>query len=288
MNQYYKMTQAKNYSMQYLDANHYYMNDLSDTDQSQFSPTDWNSLLIHSVPDDYYNVIDLTKLLEQNLGFGKVSRIELVEKPIHEGEILNSRYSAFVYFEYWFQNVNVMHLRETINKFSQCDVAGYISGTILVKRRTFCDDIVGKLYIRFSRNPASDAIIQQQQQQSKQSEKPTIVGTDVPENIPVSDNLCIDLEKRIKCLENKVHVLLSLMAQILSKEELEESGIYGYGDELKEITNELPTDVEQCSIIHNDHLPVDSDEETYEETYIKNMRANHAAFMDLKYNTTEW
>jgi hypothetical protein len=72
----------------------------------------WSSIYIPVVFDDYCQEDRLKSLFENDLGVGKVSRVDYVSKT--DGD--SSFVSAYVHFDQWFDNTIVSNIRQTINQ----------------------------------------------------------------------------------------------------------------------------------------------------------------------------
>ncbi len=80
-------------------------------------PSNWNSLFIPMLPNDLIDEGRLKYLIEFIYGLGKVKRIDFTKK-----ENSNTKYMAFIHFDYWNNNDFTQSLRERLQYFNLVDL----------------------------------------------------------------------------------------------------------------------------------------------------------------------
>ena len=99
-----------------------------------FSEGEWSSLYIPYL-DNSFARDDVIYMFEHKYFIGKVSRVDLVKaKP--KNSVSNKEWiSAFVHFEYWFENDFTRFLREHLEKYETYDMQNYIDFVPQTRRK---------------------------------------------------------------------------------------------------------------------------------------------------------
>jgi hypothetical protein len=108
------------------------------SDRMELSDEDWNSVYIPILPTNMYinNPVDnsyhtfqprnLKSLLENELRLGKVQRVDFIDRELEDGQTVKS---AFIHFEYWYNNNNARFLRDKLNTVKQFKQKGFYDGS---------------------------------------------------------------------------------------------------------------------------------------------------------------
>lgn len=104
-----------------------------------FSKDEWSSLYIPYL-DNSFARDDVIYMFEHKYFIGKVSRVDLVKaKP--KNNVSNKEWiSAFVHFEYWFENNFTLFLREHLEKYEKYDMQNYIDFVPPTRRKFQTDN----------------------------------------------------------------------------------------------------------------------------------------------------
>ena len=110
----------------------------SEPENMELSNDDWKSVYIPILPSNMYvnNPIDnsyhtfqprnLKSLLENELRLGKVQRVDFIDRDLENGQVVKS---AFIHFEYWYNNNNAKFLRDKLNTSGQFKQKGFYDGS---------------------------------------------------------------------------------------------------------------------------------------------------------------
>lgn len=110
----------------------------SEPENMELSGDDWKSVYIPILPSNMYvnNPIDnsyhtfqprnLKSLLENELRLGKVQRVDFIDRELEDGQTAKS---AFIHFEYWYNNNNAKFLRDKLNTSGQFKQKGFYDGS---------------------------------------------------------------------------------------------------------------------------------------------------------------
>lgn len=108
------------------------------SDRMELSDEDWKSVYIPILPTNMYinNPVDnsyhtfqprnLKSLLENELRLGKVQRVDFIDRELEDGQTVKS---AFIHFEYWYNNNNARFLRDKLNTVKQFKQKGFYDGS---------------------------------------------------------------------------------------------------------------------------------------------------------------
>lgn len=177
-----------------------------------FSASQWSSLYIPYL-DNSFARDDVIYMFEHKYFIGKVSRVDLVKaKP--RNSISNKEWiSAFVHFEYWFDNEFTRFLREYLEKYEKYDMQNYID-FVPPTRRKFQPDNFHILINQSS--PRS-------YENSLHSKKPSSlhhtknINSNNSNNNKDSDNNYNEVgekqQRRIELLEEEIEALKKLIVQ---------------------------------------------------------------------------
>ena len=110
----------------------------SEPENMELSNDDWKSVYIPILPSNMYvnNPIDnsyhtfqprnLKSLLENELRLGKVQSVDFIDRDLENGQVVKS---AFIHFEYWYNNNNAKFLRDKLNTSGQFKQKGFYDGS---------------------------------------------------------------------------------------------------------------------------------------------------------------
>lgn len=110
----------------------------NEPENMELSGDDWKSVYIPILPSNMYvnNPIDnsyhtfqprnLKSLLENELRLGKVQRVDFIDRELEDGQTAKS---AFIHFEYWYNNNNAKFLRDKLNTSGQFKQKGFYDGS---------------------------------------------------------------------------------------------------------------------------------------------------------------
>lgn len=90
-------------------------------DQKIFSPTQWNSIFIPSLPSAFVDEDILIYLIQEVFRLGSVKRVDIIKK-----ENATNRLMAFVHFNHWFNCPSTHIFREKMEKDGLVDIFGYL------------------------------------------------------------------------------------------------------------------------------------------------------------------
>jgi hypothetical protein len=96
---------------------------LSNKDPLHLSSNEWTSIYIPYI-DSSYTREYLAHIFEHKYCIGKVKQIDLVRNPSKRNKRKDD-YSAFIHFEYWFNNDFSVFLRYYLNKHTKYDITNY-------------------------------------------------------------------------------------------------------------------------------------------------------------------
>jgi len=104
----------------------------------ELAETEWKSVYIPILPANMYvnNPVDnsyhtfqprnLKSLLENELRLGKVQRVDFIDREMEDGQVVKS---AFIHFDYWYNNNNAKFLRDKLNTSGQFKQKGFYDGS---------------------------------------------------------------------------------------------------------------------------------------------------------------
>ena len=110
----------------------------SEPDNMELAETEWKSVYIPILPANMYvnNPVDnsyhtfqprnLKSLLENELRLGKVRRVDFIDRELEDGQSVKS---AFIHFDYWYNNNNAKFLRDKLNTTGQFKQKGFYDGS---------------------------------------------------------------------------------------------------------------------------------------------------------------
>ena len=110
----------------------------SEPDNMELADEDWKSVYIPILPANMYvnNPVDnsyhtfqprnLKSLLENELRLGKVRRVDFIDRELEDGQSVKS---AFIHFDYWYNNNNAKFLRDKLNTTGQFKQKGFYDGS---------------------------------------------------------------------------------------------------------------------------------------------------------------
>ncbi len=170
-----------------------------------FSEGEWSSLYIPYL-DNSFARDDVIYMFEHKYFIGKVSRVDLVKaKP--KNSVSNKEWmSAFVHFEYWFENNFTRFLREHLEKYEKYDMQNYID-FVPPTRRKFQSDNFHVLINQSSPRPVETISrsknINSQTLHNKQSIEPDNHYNEIIEK----------QQRSIEFLEEEIEALKKLIVQ---------------------------------------------------------------------------
>ena len=110
----------------------------SEPENMELAAEDWKSVYIPILPSNMYvnNPVDnsyhtfqprnLKSLLENELRLGKVQRVDFIDRELEDGQTVKS---AFIHFDYWYNNNNAKFLRDKLNTSGQFKQKGFYDGS---------------------------------------------------------------------------------------------------------------------------------------------------------------
>lgn len=113
-----------------------------------YTPNNWNSLFIPSLPSVFIDEDLLIYVIEEIFYIGEVKRVDIVKK-----ENSDNRLMAFIHMNYWYKNNSVDTFRLKIQSEGHVDVYGFINNSNLeIKYCDFISNLKDGLFIRFMIN----------------------------------------------------------------------------------------------------------------------------------------
>jgi hypothetical protein len=110
----------------------------TEPENMELADEDWKSVYIPILPSNMYvnNPVDnsyhtfqprnLKSLLENELRLGKVQRVDFIDRELEDGQTVKS---AFIHFDYWYNNNNAKFLRDKLNTSGQFKQKGFYDGS---------------------------------------------------------------------------------------------------------------------------------------------------------------
>lgn len=174
-----------------------------------FSTAEWSSLYIPYL-DNSFARDDVIYMFEHKYFIGKVSRVDLVKaKP--RNSVSNKEWiSAFVHFEYWFDNEFTRFLREYLEKYEKYDMQNYVDFVPPTRRKFQPDNFHVLINQSSPRPPENNASVK------KNYERNYGRNIHTPTNKEPDNNYNEVVEKqqrRIELLEEEIEILKKLIIQ---------------------------------------------------------------------------
>lgn len=168
------------------------------------SNTEWSSIYIPYL-DNSFARDDVVYMFEHKYFIGKVSRVDLVKaKP--RNIVSNKQWmSAFVHFEYWFDNEFTRYLRDYLEKYEKYDMQNYMD-FVPPTRRKFQPDNFHVLINQSSPRPPEKV-----RSYEKREKNPMYYSQSEEKIISENNEVIEKQQRRIELLEEEIEVLKKLI-----------------------------------------------------------------------------